>query len=565
MNKTSFIFVILFTSVVLLFACDSDSDSSSSSSTTNTNNTSNTNNTNNTNNATGTVIHTSKNIYSIALGDSDSIDVEAVNSSETALTFTATSSSTTCVTVSASTDSISITGGSAICEATVTLTASDNTTKTLTIKVFDEMVMDIGDGLLIKFTNKYTWRYNDDENNADNYIGAFWQPNLSEDTTHKYTNDGWYAVGSYFQGLPSSSDYNNLISTNHPMVLIKDSKNAGLLAAPTSYTQRWHNHGSGGMYDGAVWKPVCPTGFVALGDVTGVEDDTPDTKAMRCIDESYTVEGSIGSRVYDNYGGWDDTELSIYQIVSPSSVTKPVDEDRMVLPAGTFVGCTSYDVNTCDTDTVHVLLIPVPVVEKSENVYEPKLTDYQPFEGDPNRPKFFSRVRLPFTLIPSLYPEVDTSVGGSVTIDYLVNNSPFCYLQRQETYKSLNVADNRQNSETGTLSYSMTESFSQTDTDTFSQKVGLKITVGGEASLFGSGGEWKVELSTEFQWTQSTATTFGTSTTTSSSFTVPAGVYAQVIQVITQFQAVLVNGSAVGAPMAGGQNTVKYLQYPLAE
>ena len=221
------------------------------------------------------------------------------------------------------------------------------------------------------------------------------------------------------------------------------------------------------------------------------------------------------------------------------------------------MACSAYsteDPAQCTTSLANILLVPAPILENSENNIEPKLTGYTTYDTD--TVKFFSSVRIPFTLIP----EVRDNLG---MVNYNVTQSPFYKLQRLERYISLVALDNRQSSTATPLTYTAIETFDVTQTDTFSQTIGLSVTVEGGADFLGSGGGWSVTLSTELGWEQSTATSFGESTGTTIEFTVPPGVFAEILQVETLFQAVNRDGIVVGAPLSAGKNTVKYLQYPL--
>jgi len=486
-------------------------------------------------------IHTDKNITSLEFGETADIAVSAVDSSGNEIPFTAISTST-CFGISQGPDMITVAAGPDICSDTVTIEAGDDLTKTISINVFDPMTMDIGEGLLIKYVHTYSWVWRDVGATND---GHFWHPNVG--------GDGWYALGSYIRD--NWDDVNATLDA--PVIVVKDSKNAGLLSAPTSYTKVWDDSGSFASWDGSIWSVNCPDGYKGLGIVANQGHDSPSLEDVRCVREDFTATADFGDKIWDDSGSGAALDIGIWPVVTPPSPTSSIDDNRAPLPAGTMGACSAYntaDPSICTTKLANLLLVPTPILENSENNIEPKLTGYTGYDTD--TVKFFSSVRIPFTLIPEVRDNLSM-------VNYNVTQSPFYSLQRQERYVSLVALDNRQSSTATPLTYTAIETFDVTQTETFSQTIGLSVTVEGGADFLGSGGGWSVTLSTELGWEQSTATSFGESTGTAIQFTVPPGAFAEILQVETLFQAIRIDGYHVGSPLSAGKNTVKYLQYPL--
>jgi hypothetical protein len=402
------------------------------------------------------------------------------------------------------------------------------------------MVMDIGDGLLIKYVNDYTWQWNDDDSGGTYYI-AYWHP-VSD------TADGWYPVGSL-----ARNTWNSPIPTV-PMVVVKDSLGTGALAAPTDYVLVYNDVGSGGIHDGSMWKPVCPAGYVALGVVTNRGYGKPSLDAVRCVEASYTTPGTIGNWLYDDRNTGADRYLSLWEIDYPDYTSSP--DGRAALHAGTTLGCPGWARTSCDPAIVNLLLVPVPVMTNADaSDLEPRLTGYQ--ELDVSKARYFSSVRLPFTLISQQAP-----ASAPDRVEWNVHSSPFYTLQREEVYTPIDIIDHRQGTEPAVYTYSITTGLSATETDRFWQEVGLEVTVGGDASFLGSGGSWEVKLTTKLGWEQTTSSTYAQSVTRDYQFTIPPGEYAEIIQVTTQFRAVSWGGFTFNDPLRGSSNIIKYLQYP---
>jgi hypothetical protein len=483
------------------------------------------------------VLRTTKNVTSLTAGQSEIIGVEALDANGKALTFTATPTGT-CVTVAAADGGFKVTAGTTLCAAEVQVVTSSSLSKLVTVNVYDPKVMDIGGGLLIKYVNTYGWRWNDTGSGGDMDV-TYWHPNAGA---------GWYPLGSFIEA--SYRDIN--ADANVPMIVVQDSKNAGLLAAPTGYAEIYNDRGSGASNDGSVWRPLCPSGFVALGVVTQAGYSAPSTEDVRCVKASYTTKAKLGGRTYIDSGTGATMYLGVFGISYPDYTQSP--DSRAALQPGTNAACPGWDGTSCDASIFNLLLVPLEVVVNSDNDAEPKLTAKAPL--DTSKARFFSSVRVPFTLI--------TTEGGSATpaarVAWNVANSPFYYLQREEKYSSIDTVDNSQGTTDAQYHYSIQTGFSQTDSQTFKQDVGIEVTAGGEVGFLGTGGSWEVKLTMQFGWEQSTSSTYAKTETRDFTFTVPAKAYAEIVQVTTQFRAVPSTGVAVSAPFNLSSNIIKYLQ-----
>ncbi len=205
-----------------------------------------------------------------------------------------------------------------------------------------------------------------------------------------------------------------------------------------------------------------------------------------------------------------------------------------------------------ESSSLNLLLVPLQVTELTDNAdIEPRLRGYQPL--DVTVPRFFSAIRVPFWLIPE----------ARSTVAHNVDNSPFYTVYRMETYSTLRdgVIDNRQGSNPITKEFTVTTGISTTATELFSQKTGFKVTAGGDVSFFGIGASFSVELNQELGWERSRSSTYSEEATSTTSFTVPARAYAQIVQVSTSFVAVDGQGNEMNTGISGGSSILKYLEY----
>ncbi len=497
----------------------------------------------------GGAIHTEWNLRSIAAGETATIRADAVDANGNPVAFTG-SADGRCATVAVADGVITVTAGSETCEQRIVLTSSTGVTKEVIVQVLDPMAMDIGDGLLVRYLNDYAFKWDSYGSGGSQRI-SYWHPTE--------IGDGWYALGSIVR-----LTWGNVSPSVVPMVAVKDSRGLGLLAAPSSYVKVYDDHDSGATLFGSMWNPVCPAGFKALGTVTnggnsGAGWAPPSLDAIRCVKEGYTIPGNIGARFYTDEG------TGAHWFGSAWTIDPPLytPDGYAALHAGTFLGCgaegdsSGWQIQSCypHAGIVNLLLVPMPLTESSDSRgLEPRLTGYAPL--DASWPRFSSSVRVPYTLVPNQRSNTELQT------EWNVHNSPFFTLQREEVYASLMAEDARQNPGPSTWSRTLSTGLSSTDTSTFSQEIGLSITAGGEAKFLGAGGSWEVTLTGKLGWEQATSTTYASSESKTWTFTIPPGKFVQIVQVSTQFRAINSAGQTVGAPLAGGSDVIKYLQYP---
>ncbi|KAL7911361.1 hypothetical protein GGI35DRAFT_447240 [Trichoderma velutinum] len=84
----------------------------------------------------------------------------------------------------------------------------------------------------------------------------------------------------------------------------------------TGYTQLWNDQKSGASKDGAFWRPIPQSSYVALGDVamTGLIE-TPATSDVRCVRQDLVKQGSFASNsIWDDKKSGAKSDVSIWEI-----------------------------------------------------------------------------------------------------------------------------------------------------------------------------------------------------------------------------------------------------------
>ena len=167
----------------------------------------------------------------------------------------------------------------------------------------------------------------------------FQPDNLYSDKGSGAHMDGsfWRAIpptGFYLLGDYAESGYNAPTGT---MVVVRDGGGGGTaaVAPPTGFTQIYNDAGSGAPEDGAIWMPIAPTGYVALGAVATRGYDAPPTNLFRCVRFDLVTAGAIGGLIWNDKGSGAHEDVSVYSIVPPTGSS--------VIATGTFYAQNNYN------------------------------------------------------------------------------------------------------------------------------------------------------------------------------------------------------------------------------
>lgn len=99
---------------------------------------------------------------------------------------------------------------------------------------------------------------------------------------------------------------------NKPSGVFAKEIKAGTLVKPTSFAQVWTDRGSGAKRDGAIWRPVCPPGYVALGYAATGNYAPPSADDFRCVKAEY-VTPAQWTWVWNDRGSGARDDVSIWK------------------------------------------------------------------------------------------------------------------------------------------------------------------------------------------------------------------------------------------------------------
>ena len=569
-------------------------------------------------------LYTSRDIVKLAVNTSTTIDVRAADADGNIYPtqFNVTSAAAgACVTYPGTTSGEitlnAVPSAAAGCSDELTITGQ-NLTKKVTVKTYDPQVMDIGQGLLIKYVDDYTPADVDTLNGAKNVLTigngsptakiTLWNP------TEAGTN-GWYAVGSMARFASDPNATSNFTADPNtaksvyavPMILVKDtSTNQDLLADPTSYSPAIYDHSwTTGIWPSttdhesrfAFWNPECPDGYGALGSVTlGGNTTTPPPipGAFKCVKNDYLVQGTFPATsnppagslqwTYSAYG------FEWLQVTIPDPTQISSDGSWIPLSPDTFVICNitedvtnplrSCGVNPLSKSKYSMLKIPTPVIESADtNGLKPQLKDVNTYYVDQvpaPPPVYLSSIRLPFTTTRSLNPvNADPSTISTTykAIDAQVRNSPFIFVQRKTTYVDADASLNANNttaSPSKTGSSEVTYTYEQSKSEEFSKETSWSVSATATVSytpgadLGGLGGSASVTATygETYGWSQTTSSTFTSATTTTyGPYDVPPHTIWETLYQASEFDVLNEDGTNVVQPLPLGRSPLLNLSY----
>jgi hypothetical protein len=124
------------------------------------------------------------------------------------------------------------------------------------------------------------------------------------------TDTSYSIIGDYAQGNYSAPTGSSLI-----VRAINDDPNFPLLKEPIDYREVWNDKGSGGTYDGSIWYPVAPDGYLSIGYVCQGGYTKPIIPSYRCVRKDLCIDASPGQLIWNDRNSGASRDVSLYQII----------------------------------------------------------------------------------------------------------------------------------------------------------------------------------------------------------------------------------------------------------
>ncbi|KAJ3495398.1 hypothetical protein NLG97_g3422 [Lecanicillium saksenae] len=315
--------------------------------------------------------------------------------------------------------------------------------------------------ITLAITFQYGWIWNDTGTGARIPL-QMWRPQAQ--------NPGFRPLGSV--GENNYNDINDkrgtVMMALNAEVKPKDPKYPAL-TDPKGWDQRWYDNPGRGRYRGSIWRPICPTRYVCVGDVGVSSHKEPEKSAAWCVRTDLVQKGS-----YAKAPIWDDGSGS----------------ELLPLYAGGF---RSDDWHFKNETTPWVPMIQVERVYKPFTISVPKITK----DTIPNKDDIYSETKeaahfLPLTL---LFEPTDEKL-------LLHKEYPFANVTRAVSWIAKEVWVN---DAPGTITHSesLTYGFTKAQSESFEHTAGIQINagIGIKAVSFG------VSLNYQFTYRKSTENT----------------------------------------------------------
>jgi len=262
--------------------------------------------------------------------------------------------------------------------------------------------------LLINFTSEFhrIW----DSRGSGSSVGSFWRPTPAPDLLPGYFPLGDLAVTGY-----ENINGNRIVAVVCEGELQgDDASRSKALSPPTDYEKVWRDSNSGAAADCTVWRPIPPSGYVAMGLVCSNGRDKPLLNAIRCVREDLVIATTVGHLIWDDKGSGARQNFSAWHIDPPQAA-----EGEIYFAPGTFFSVQSHSRPVNSIAYALRMQLPRQSVPAPE---APKLSGYgAPPELAPA--KVTQTVRIPwFAVTDHLSPGEQLST------------SPFYHLERSDQY-----------------------------------------------------------------------------------------------------------------------------------
>jgi hypothetical protein len=328
--------------------------------------------------------------------------------------------------------------------------------------------------LFITHVENFTWHW-DDEGSGGKLAVSFWHPNAPT------IPEGYKALGTVAlpawgsDNLPTNSSHKVKEHTvavcvrENPDVPSPDGKPA--LADPVDYAWVWSDKGTGSKYAEALWRPVAPEGYVAMGLVASKDSyDKPPLDAVTCVREDLTYRAEASEKpVYKDTGTGGKHDLSVWRNSVPSKYVDSRDSARVLLSPNTYTAHTSYD-RPRHLPDMHVLCLPLPS-EKSKTPTRPALEDRDRPAGQTPE-ALVGTVWVPFTAVK----DEDRST------EWKLANSPFYRIERKVSWSLLSFINNDTDT-AQSVTDTVTTGIEKETIDTFSVNTGFSYSGNGGFSI----------------------------------------------------------------------------------
>lgn len=276
------------------------------------------------------------------------------------------------------------------------------------------------DNLLINFTTEFQRIYSTKGSLAD--LASFWRPIPAPDLL-----PGYFPLGDL--AVSADSDINGkrvmavVCEGDMPNI---ESPTQKALNRPADFEQVWKSSGSAPQ--GAIWRPIAPEGYVALGLVCSNGHEKPSRNAVRCVRADLVIAARAADLLWSDRGRGAEQDFSVWSIEPPSAA-----EGEICFEPGTFIGVNSLSKPSTPT-RAYSLRMQIPL-----RINSPPETPILSGFGAP--PSFATSAATQIARLPWFAVE-DRAMQPLEKL----SKSPYYYLERTDEYALVGYGHNTDDS-----------------------------------------------------------------------------------------------------------------------
>lgn len=338
-----------------------------------------------------------------------------------------------------------------------------------------------------------------------------------------------------------------------------------LLGIPLDYEKIWDDAGSDADDDVAIWRMVCPSGYVSLGDVA-TNGDKPSNDSFRCIKQTATnAEGKTVSLVtraaFRNFAQEGETGVKAFWTDAGSGADnsasvwlmhtnqRPANRNQVYLAAGTFRANPYHNAPPAQSGYALVLDFPESDVMERVDLGNSKVKlkgPSLPSKQEMAASQVEQRYTLPFFAVQD--PNYNSQLAQ-------FRDSPTYQVVRTTIYEAIDSYEPI-NTETKEYSVMIGKSEETNYNNEVGVALGLSVEVGGEAGMAVASTSVKVTASVELSYSHSWggATSFYEEKSFNYPQTVTGGCFGVLFQAKSTYVIYRQDGTMVGAPMEVNTN-----------
>lgn len=396
--------------------------------------------------------------------------------------------------------------------------------------------------LLINFTTEFTWIW-DNKGSPNASPVAIWRPLPSAEFLKDYFPLGDHAV----------ADHTNInkktvvpVVAEAPPLTEEDREKGNALMPPDEYERVWDDKGSKAYTDGAIWRPIPPAGYVAMGLVSSHGYDRPSRNAVRCVRADLVIASYISDLIWNNRRSPAKLDFSAWSINPPGAASGEV-----YLSPGTFVGAASYTKPSMHI-AAYSLRMQIPLQVNLPPPAPALAGDRQPSPFEKAEVTHISKLTWFTVKDPNLSP-----------LEQL-RTSPSYRLERTDKYVLVGFGHN-QSSLNQSFKWTATRGQNGSSLKTLTHTTAIEIGTEWGFNVWGASGKVSAKLSGGFTHTQTTSEGWTTSTAFEINATVPAHKAVAVYLVQSDYRLLRENGTQVATNISYTDgDSVYWSEYPPA-